>query len=176
MRWISRNKFENSKASAPPMNLVLHKCFRSSHRQGCSPHSPLRKINKDFPTLFSLLTIRRLIETGDHPQLALRSSLREEENSRDKNEDPSHLGSQYTARAPAHVDAKPPLPRARSSDKSNLAEFASTVNDIFSNAAQPTTQRRVQPEGNVNNGAQEAMKEGESEVRICRRSVPMLAA
>lgn len=34
------------------VNLVLHKCFRTSHRQGCSPHSPLReKLKRLFPTL-----------------------------------------------------------------------------------------------------------------------------
>jgi len=35
------------------VNLVLHKCFRSSHRQGCSPHSPLREMrNKSTSRLF----------------------------------------------------------------------------------------------------------------------------
>jgi len=61
------------------VNLVLHKCFRTSHRQGCSPHSPLREKLKRLSRL-SCFRLYRSTTKGDQqawaPHYSPGSSIR----------------------------------------------------------------------------------------------------
>ena len=100
MRWISIQRKRTPKRPHLRVNLVLHKCFRSSHRQGCSPHSPLREIrNKfDFPTLGFRLnrsTTNGDQEAGALPTICLVRRYAVRRRTLCKSEVPGHLETKH---------------------------------------------------------------------------------
>ena len=93
MRWSHVEK-QSSKASAPPYEFWWkHKCVRSSHRQGCSPHSsvqePVKIPDLSLPRYFA----SKAVEGHQTHEIAVFDRLCKEEKSRRTYEEPSLMES-----------------------------------------------------------------------------------
>ena len=126
MRWFFHE--ETPKRPHLRVNLVLHKCFRSSHRQGCSPHSPLREIDESTSRLnvFASTVPRKEQEAGARPTICLVRRYTVRRRTLCKSEVPGHLETHIPTRLEQRSIPSPLPPRARSSDRRlGTAESAS---------------------------------------------------